>query len=81
MAVLDPGADANALFNQLTQDFNIPFPEIDLDGPEYNFPFDQNSTLYEAIPKLTTCDLTSGVVGGSGVFYALMKSVALHLMS
>lgn len=79
MAVTDPGADANALFNQLTQDYNLPFPNIDLEGPEYNFPFDETSDLYKAIPKLTTCDLTTGKVGGSGVFDALMESVAVHL--
>ena len=79
MAVLDPGADANALFNQLTEDYDFPFPEIDLAGSEFDFPFDSTSALYQPIPKLTVCDLTTGQVNGDGVFDALLKSVSVHL--
>lgn len=79
MAIVDIGADANALFDQLSQDFTVPLPVIDVDGPEFDFPFDENSQMYKEVPKLTTCDLTTGEVGGDGVFDALMKSVAVHL--
>lgn len=79
MAVPDVGAAANVLFNQLTEDFDFPIPVIDLEGPEYNFPFDANSEMYKAIPKLTNCDLTTGQVGGDGIFDALMVSISAHL--
>lgn len=79
MAVLDVGADANALFEQLTEDFTFPIPEVDLNGPEYQFPFDEDSEMYKAIPKLSICDLTTRDPGGSGVFDALMQSISAHL--
>ena len=81
MAVTDPAADANAMFAQLTEDYVLPLPEFDLDGPQFDFPFDQTSTLYDAIPKMSICDLTSGEVGGTGVFDSLMKTVAAHLQA
>lgn len=79
MAVVDPGADANALFLQLTEDFSPTIPNIDLTNPEYNFPFDETSALYGAIPKLTICDLTTGEIDGGGVFDKLMVSIGAHL--
>lgn len=79
MAVQDVGAEANALFVQLTQDFTFPIPTIDINGPEFDFPFDANSEMYAAIPKITTCDLTTREIGGDGVFDALMDAVMVHL--
>lgn len=79
MPVPDVGAAANALHNQLTEDFVFPIPEIDLSDPQFQLPYDPNSPMYAEIPKLTVCDLTSREVGGTGVFDALMESVSKHL--
>lgn len=79
MAVIDVGADANALFTQLTNDFNIEFPDIDLNGPEYSFPITENDPVLSAITKVDICDVTSREVGGSGSFDALMEGFAKHL--
>ena len=79
MPIPDVGAGANALYNQLTQDFDLPFPDIDLDDPQYEIPYDPNSPVYAPIPTLSVCDLTSGEVDGGGVFDTLMKSVSNHL--
>lgn len=79
MAIVDIGAEANALHAQLAEDFVLPLPDIDLSGPEFDFPFDATSPLYQAIPRLTTCDLTSGEPDGTGVFDSLMSSISAHL--
>lgn len=79
MAILDVGAEANALFNQLSEDFTGTLPVIDINGPEFDFPFDADSQMYKEVPKLTICDLTEREVDGNGVFDSLMTSVSAHL--
>lgn len=81
MAVIDPGADANALYGQLTEDYELEIPEFDLNGPEFTLPFDSNSEMYKEIPKVTNCDLTEGEdsVAGKGTFDVLMQAVTAHL--
>ncbi len=79
MPVTDVGAEANALFTQLTEDFEYPLPVIDINGPDFQFPFDSTSVLYGPISKLTNCDLTTGKPDGDGIFDVLMSSVSAHL--
>lgn len=81
MAVLDVGADANALFTQLTNDFGIDFPSIDLSAPEYNFPVSQDDPLQVAVTRVDICDVTTRTVGGTGSFDALMEGFAKHLQA
>lgn len=82
MAVTDVGAEANALFTQLTTDFGTEFPTfpaIDLSADQYNFPVDE--TVREAVKRIDICDVTTRAVGGAGSFDALMEGFAKHLQA
>lgn len=79
MAITDIGEEANALFDQLAEGVNITIPDIDLSGPEYDFPFDDKSELYQAVTRPSICDITTGDVKGEGAFDKIMQSVAEHL--
>lgn len=81
MAVTDIGAEANALFDQLSEGVDITIPEIDLSGPEYDYPFDSTSEIYKAVVRPSICDITDGDVEGSGAFDKIMRSVGAHLKS
>ena len=75
------GADteANALIASLTAGEDFTIPSIDLSGPEFQFPGGPGGPLYQIIKPLTIDQLTTGEVGGSGVFDQLMKSMGAHL--
>lgn len=79
MAVTDIGEEANALFDQLSEGVDITIPDIDLSGPEYDYPFDANSEIYKAVTRPSICDITDGDVQGDGAFDKIMRSVAEHL--
>jgi hypothetical protein len=81
MAVIDVGADANALFTQLTNDFGIDFPNIDLTAAEYNFPVLQDDPVRSEVKRVDICDVTTRTVGGAGSFDALMEGFAKHLQA
>lgn len=70
---------ANDLFIELLAGTNITIPSLDLNDPIYNLPFDSTSTIFDPVEKLTNDDLTTGEVGGSGTFDALMKGFGAHL--
>lgn len=76
---IDPGAEANALFNQLTAEFDITFPEIDLTAPEYSLPILEEDPVMAPITKVDICRVTTREVGGAGSFDALMEGFAKHL--
>jgi hypothetical protein len=57
----------------------MPIPAVDLTNTAFTIPGTISSQLYTEITRLTNTDLTTGTVGGSGVFDALMAGVAAHL--
>jgi hypothetical protein len=74
------GADttANTLLTALTAGKNFTLPTADMTGPLYQIP-DGTGDLFDAIDPLTNEDLTTRVVGGNGVFDALMDGLGKHL--
>ncbi|TJX55720.1 MAG: hypothetical protein E5W21_16270, partial [Mesorhizobium sp.] len=69
---------ANSLLTTLTTGKDFSFPVINLEDPLFDLP-DGTGPLYGAIPQITVDDLTTGQVGGSGVFDKLMVSLVNHL--
>ena len=80
MVAVASGADvlANTLLSSLTAGVNFSVPDINLDDPIFAQPGDTGQ-LYEAIEPLNFNALTTGVVGGTGVFDKLMVSLVNHL--
>jgi hypothetical protein len=68
---------ANSLTTSLTADENFALPEVDLTSPEFQLPAGDGD--FGNAVRLTNADLTTGVVGGTGTFDALMKSMKAHL--
>lgn len=71
--------DANQLILDLTSDVNFDLPTVDLNGPQFQIPWDADSEAYKNIKPISTADLTTRQVGGDGVFDALMESFSNHL--
>lgn len=80
MTAIDSGATtlANGLFNNLLNNADITIPAINLDDPLFNQPA-STGDLFQTITRLTPEELTTGVVGGSGMFDKLMTSLSAHL--
>lgn len=76
------GADTTAqeLYNKLTTDAQFNVPDIDFSDAEFQIP-EQTGDLYDKVTALTTEDLTTRKVDGSGTFDALMESINAHLRS
>lgn len=68
---------ANTLITTLIAGKNFTIPPVDLSGPIFEQPSD--GVIQLPVDKLTTADLTTGQVGGSGVFDQLMVSLVQHL--
>lgn len=75
------GGDVNAkeLMISLMEGENITIPNTDFSGPEFSIPGGTDSELYRQVTRLTNEDLTTGVVGGTGTFDALMGGFKAHL--
>lgn len=67
------------ILEEITDGLDFNMPDVDLDGPEFEFPGGTNSDLYKQVKALTNEDLTTRVVGGNGTFDALAASMAQHL--
>jgi hypothetical protein len=80
MAAVPSGADelANDLLDSLTEGVEFTIPEVDFDDPAFDIP-PATGDMYLPVTKLTTADLTTGMVGGAGMFDQLMVSLAAHL--
>jgi len=80
MSVTPTGSDdlANALLIALTKGTDFTVPDVDLNGPEFELP-PSTGPNYDSIKKLTDDDLTTGKVGGTGMFDQIMVSLAAHL--
>ena len=74
-------SEANALLTALVAGEDFTLPDIDMSGSEYDIPGGINSPIYAEIEKITTEQLTTREVGGSGVFDALMQSASNHLLA
>ncbi|RWB40469.1 MAG: hypothetical protein EOQ44_25360 [Mesorhizobium sp.] len=80
MPATPSGADAlaNTLLTSLTAGKDFTVPDIDLSLPIFGQP-DETGDLYTPITPITVDQLTTGVVGGTGVFDKLMVSLVAHL--
>lgn len=79
MSTYNIETEAQTVFNALVQDINLDLPTIDLDDPQYSLDFPPGSTIFKPVEPLDVADLTTRVVGGSGVFDALMDAFKAHL--
>lgn len=70
---------AQGLFDSLTADATFTIPDVDLSGPEFTVPSQNGNALYGDVTRLSEADLTSRVVGGSGIFDGLMAALNAHL--
>lgn len=77
------GADieANELIQSLTTDNDFTIPEVDFNDDVFKFPGDSTGAMYDAVKPLVEGDLTSRMVGGSGLFDGLMVALGSHLES
>lgn len=80
MAGCGAETEANALIASLTQDVNFTIPNVDLTGPEYEFPGGTGGPLYQDVTPITIEELTSGTIEGTAVFDMIMKSMKAHLL-
>jgi hypothetical protein len=80
MAATPSGADvlANTLLKNLTTGVDFTVPDVNLDDPAYELPKAEGPN-YEQIKRLTDDDLTTGAVGGTGMFDQIMVSLVNHL--
>lgn len=76
MAGCGADTEANELINTLTSDANFPIPEVDLSGPDFEFPA---GVLQHSVTPITLQDITNGNVDGPGVFDTLMRGFKAHL--
>lgn len=67
---------AKTLLAELIEGKSFAFPDVDLDGPEYQLPVDGVDI---PVTALTNEALTTRQVNGDGTFDALMESVGAHL--
>lgn len=76
------GADttANALIDSLTAGETFEIPTVDFTLPEFNFPYDPDDPMYNAVSPISLEELTTRTPGGSGVFDALMDTFRVHLL-
>lgn len=74
-------SEASSLYGTLISGENFSIPSIDLSDPLLNLPshLGASSPMYAAERKITVEDVTSGTVGGSGVFDKMMSSIKAHL--
>lgn len=73
--------EAEAVFDKLVDEGDFAFPDIDLDGPNYEIPPATDNPLYADVPKITIEELTTRQIAGDGVFDALMDAMSVHLKS
>lgn len=75
------GADtiSNDLMTSLLAGTAFTVPVINPESSDYTIPELENSQLYAAVTRLTNADLTTGDIGGTGAFDALMRGFKSHL--
>lgn len=73
----DPTSVVTTIYDALIDDADFPIPDVSgITMPV--FPA-IDATLFDAFPTITLADLTTGTVGGAGVFDTLMTSVTAHI--
>lgn len=70
---------AEAIYDKLVEDGDFELPDIDFSGPNFQIPSATDNPLYENVTPVEIDQLTNRVVGGPGVFDALMDAMAAHL--
>lgn len=71
--------EANTLITSLLVGEDVTLPPIDYDSDIFKIPDDILAGVKEKATRLTIADLTTGEVGGSGAFDALMRGFKAHL--
>lgn len=74
-------SEANALMTSLMDGITWNVPNVNLDDPLLNLPtgLGLDSALYGVVKRLEVTDVTTGVVGGEGMFDKLAASMKAHL--
>lgn len=74
-------SEANALMTSLMDGVTWNVPNVNLDDPLLNLPtgLGLDSALYGVVKRLEVTDVTTGVVGGEGMFDKLAASMKAHL--
>lgn len=72
---------ANDMFTALTDGVNFTTPTLDLSGEDFSIPPATDNDLYASVTSLTEADLTSRIIGGSGMFDGLMEALGEQLRS
>lgn len=74
-------SEANALMTSLMDGVTWNVPNVNLDDPLLNLPtgLGLDSALYGVVKRLEVTDVTTGVVGGEGMFDKLAASMKVHL--
>lgn len=68
------------IYTSLVSDLNLTLPALpSLSGPEFTQPTTTGNELYGNISKIANADLTTAVVGGTGIFDVLMTAMKAHL--
>lgn len=71
--------EADTIFDKLVDEGDFDFPEIDLNGPQFEIPSVTDNPLYVEVDKVSIAELTNRQIGGTGVFDALMDAISVHL--
>lgn len=71
--------EADIIFDKLVDEGDFDFPEIDLNGPQFEIPSATDNPLYVEVDKVSIAELTNRQIGGTGVFDALMDAMSVHL--
>lgn len=72
--------EANRIFAALVGANNANLPDIDFTDDKFHIPWDRDHAVYKPVQSLDAKDITSGEVGGSGVFDVMMAGFAAHLL-
>lgn len=69
------------IFEYLSADGDVTLPALpNLSAPAYTIPTEVGNGLYGNISKISDEDLTTGIVGGAGMFDKLMTALKAHLV-
>lgn len=71
--------EAASVLTAVTSGVSFTLPTVDLTDPLLKLPTALTDKMYAKITGPATSDLTSGTVGGAGVFDTLMQTIGAHL--
>jgi hypothetical protein len=76
---MSQGGDTSGIALYAALDSDLTLPTVDLTGAEFTIPGGSTSEMYTEVTRLAASAITSGTVGGAGVFDTIMTGFAAHL--